>query len=336
MGFTFDDTDKKNVASPLGVMHALIKKNPRNKERIFPYIGGEELNNSPTQDHHRFVIDFGGLSEAEARSGWPDLLAIVEDKVKPERMKTRGSYKTKWWQFGRRSMAGSQATAGMNRFLVTGCGATPHLVFAFMPPGRVLANSLDLFPLDTYAAFTALQVRAHEVWARFFGSSLEDRLRYTPSDCFETFAFPLNWRAHPTLEVAGREYYHFRAALMVARNEGLTKTYNRFHDSTLTTEDVKRLRELHAAMDRAVLEAYGWDDLAARAAPIFLDETNEDEHTYQGRLFWPSDFRDEVLARLLALNAERHAEEVRLGIAPGIKRKAEDSDEAETEELEPV
>ena len=74
-------------------------------------------------------------------------------------------------------------------------------------------------------------------------------------------------------------------------------------------------------MDRAVLEAYGWHDLAARAAPIFLDETNEDDHTYQGRLFWPSDFRDEVLARLLALNAERHAEEVRQGIAPGMKER---------------
>jgi hypothetical protein len=64
-----------------------------------------------------------------------------------------------------------------------------------------------------------------------------------------------------------------------------------------------------------VLEAYGWHDLAARAKPIFLDDTNEDDHTYQGRLFWPSDFRDEVLARLLALNADRHAEEVRLGTA---------------------
>ena len=70
-------------------------------------------------------------------------------------------------------------------------------------------------------------------------------------------------------------------------------------------------------MYRAVLEAYGWRDLAARAAPVFLNETNEDDHTYQGRLFWPSDFRDEVLARLLALNAERHADEVCRGIAPG-------------------
>lgn len=88
------------------------------------------------------------------------------------------------------------------------------------------------------------------------------------------------------------------------------------------------LRDLHAAMDRAVLEAYGWHDLAARAEPIFLDESNEDDHTYQGRLFWPSDFRDEVLARLLALSAERHAEEVRLGIAPGTKsRQREDEEE---------
>jgi hypothetical protein len=61
------------------------------------------------------------------------------------------------------------------------------------------------------------------------------------------------------------------------------------------------------------------------------DETNEDDHTYQGRLFWPSDFRDEVLARLLALNAERHAEEVRLGIAPGMTGKTQGLDDDEIE-----
>jgi hypothetical protein len=116
---------------------------------------------------------------------------------------------------------------------------------------------------------------------------------------------------------------------MVARNEGMTKAYNRFHDSTETAEDIQRLRALQAAMDRAVLEAYGWQDLGARAAAIFLDETNEDDHTYQGRLFWPSDFRDEVLARLLALNAERHAEEVRHGVAPGMKGRMEEEEDEE-------
>jgi hypothetical protein len=87
-------------------------------------------------------------------------------------------------------------------------------------------------------------------------------------------------------------------------------------------------------MDRAVLEAYGWHDLAERAEPVFLDDTAEDDHTCQGRLFWPSEFRGEVLARLLALNAERHAEEVRLGIAPGMKGKhREDQDDTDDSDI---
>jgi hypothetical protein len=96
---------------------------------------------------------------------------------------------------------------------------------------------------------------------------------------------------------------------MKSRNEGLTQTYNRFHDRRDKAADIIGLRELHAEMDRAVLCAYCWDDLAQRAEPQFLDETNEDDHKYQGRLFWPAEFRDEVLARLLALNAERAAAE---------------------------
>jgi hypothetical protein len=53
--------------------------------------------------------------------------------------------------------------------------------------------------------------------------------------------------------------------------------------------------------------------------PIFLGDA-DDPHTDQ-RPFCPSDFRDGVLSRLLALNAERHAEEVRLGVAPGMREK---------------
>jgi hypothetical protein len=119
---------------------------------------------------------------------------------------------------------------------------------------------------------------------------------------------------------------------MITRNEGMTKTYNRFHNPDEQSKDIVRLRELHAEMDRAVLRAYGWDDLADRAEPIFLDETNEDDHTYQGRLFWPSAFRDEVLARLLALNAQRHAEELRLGVAPGTNGAAGEEDQDVTED----
>lgn len=92
---------------------------------------------------------------------------------------------------------------------------------------------------------------------------------------------------------------------MVARDQGMTPTYNRFHREEDTAEDIVGLRALHAELDRAVLRAYGWDDLAERVAPEFLTEDTEDDHAYQGRLFWPAPFRDELLARLLRLNAER-------------------------------
>ena len=151
---------------------------------------------------------------------------------------------------------------------------------------------------------------------RFFGSSLEDRLRYTSSDCFETFPFPEHWEAHPALEAAGREYHDCRAALMVANGEGLTRTCNRFHDPDDTDPRIAQLRDLHAAMDRAVLDAYGWHDVPTGCD--FLLDHEIDEAAWGGkkkpyRYRWPDPTRDEVLARLLALNADRAAAEARTG-----------------------
>ena len=101
---------------------------------------------------------------------------------------------------------------------------------------------------------------------------------------------------------------------------GFTKTYNRFHDPHEKSLEIAHLRELHAAMDRAVLEAYGWNNLAQSALCEFLlDYEEEDDDDVQRtndqgrgtrhsrkkkpwRLRWPDDFRDEVLARLLELN----------------------------------
>ena len=127
-----------------------------------------------------------------------------------------------------------------------------------------------VFPLPTYAAFSAIQCQAHEAWARFLGSSLEDRLRYTASDCFDTFPFPSDFETHAELERIGREYYEYRSALMIRNDQGLTKIYNRFHDCDQRSPDILRLRQLHADMDRAVLESYGWHDLAEGATSEFL------------------------------------------------------------------
>jgi aspartate 1-decarboxylase len=98
MGFTFDDTNPD--ATSIAEMQRLIEVNPKNAERISPYIGGEEVNSNPTHVHHRYVINFGELSEEEARQ-WPELMAIVEEKVKPQRLAQKREIRARyWWRFG--------------------------------------------------------------------------------------------------------------------------------------------------------------------------------------------------------------------------------------------
>lgn len=316
MGFTFDDTDTKGIATPLTEMRRLVKSDPQNEKVIFPYIGGEEVNESPTQKHHRYVINFGERSEDECRSRWPRLMAIVEEKVKPQRLAdNRASYRRYWWQYAEKRSELQTAIADFKRVMVIPRLSQPG-GFAFLPAGMVYSEQLVVFPFATYAAFCALQSRPHEVWARFFSSSLEDRLRYAPSDCFDTFPFPAGWTSDQTFEVAGRAYYEHRAALMSKNNEGMTKTYNRFHDLYERDPDVERLRELHAEMDRAMLHAYGWDDIPTECQFLLDYEIDEEEWGNKRRPYryrWPDAVRDEVLARLVALNGERTAAERRSG-----------------------
>ena len=345
MGFTFDDTDSKGVATPLAEMRRLIRENPTNADVIFPYIGGQEVNTSPTHEHHRHAINFrdyplwredlgelwkdaDGKQRTEwLRSGivpvdypepvaedWPNLLKVVEERVKPDRMtkKDKGA-RQKWWQFLRPRPELQAAVAPLDRVLAVNCGATPHLALALLSARMVFANTLAVLAHDTHAAFCALQSRPHEIWARFFGSSMKDDLRYTPSDVFETFPFPHGWNTDPTLEAAGQAYYRFRADLMARNNEGLTKTYNRFHDPEEHDPGIVRLRALHAAMDRAVLNAYGWTDIPTECEFVLDHPSDEEESSSRRkkpyRYRWPDSVRNEALARLLELNAARAAEE---------------------------
>ena len=326
IGFTFDDTDKKGIASSIAEMQRLIEKDPRNREAIFPYVGGEEVNTSPIHAHHRYVINFGERSERECRRRWPDLLTVLEEKVRPSRLSSAERSKSGhgrraaavWWQFMRHAKDLYAATASLDRVLCNS-QVSSTVQFAFLPAQVVYAHTLNVYPLDTNAAFCTLQSRVHQIWAGFFGSSMKDDLRYTPSDCFETFPFPAEWETHPALEAAGAAYHEYRAALMVENDEGMTKTYNRFHDIYETDSQIVELRRLHAAMDRAVLDAYGWTDIPTDCE--FLLDYEIDEATWGRkkkpyRYRWPDTVREEVLVRFLALNSDRAAGEARESVTP--------------------
>ena len=207
--------------------------------------------------------------------------------------------------------------------------ATAHICFAMLPSSIIFSQKLIvLTPRNTFSSFAIVQSRLHMAWALRWGSRQGETPVYSPPECFETFPFPVNYENDEALEDIGKRYHDHRAQLMVAANEGMTKTYNRFHNPAERTPAIQRLRELHDEMDRAVLRAYGWDDLAEDLRPQFLTEDTEDNHTYQGRYFWPSVQRDAVFSLLLALNAERHAEEVAAGIAAtSSRRRGTDSDD---------
>ena len=145
----------------------------------------------------------------------------------------------------------------------------------------VFSNKLVVFPLSIDAGLRCAPISRPRGLGTFLWLVDEGRLRYTPSDCFETFPFPENCETDPALEAAGKAYYEFRADLMVRNNEGLTKTYNRFHDPDERDPDILKLRELHAAMDRAVLDAYGWTDIPTDCE--FLLDYEDDEEEVGGR-----------------------------------------------------
>lgn len=282
-----------------------LLNNPHNHSRIRPYLTGEDLNSSPTQEPSRSIIDFESMPEAEARQ-WPDLFQIVETHVKPAREKvTQKDRRDLWWIYATRAPLYRSHIRQHDEFIALSM-VTQHIGFAIVTGKPVISNTLVAFCEYNRGFFAVLQSRTHEVWARFFASSLEERLRYTPSDCFETFPFPRGWETDAALEDIGKRYHDRRAEIMKARWEGLTKTYNRFHDPQCTDDDIEALRALHAEMDRAVLAAYGWTDLDL--ATDFHPE-HADEPDGKKRLRWSDGTRDAVLGRLLALNAERAAEE---------------------------
>jgi hypothetical protein len=317
-GFVFENPPADGSSS-IDDMERLIALDPRNRDVIFSFMGGQEFNESPTQSPNRYIIDFGDVSEEAARK-WPALFEIIEQRVRPVRLANKQrNYRESWWRHANRVEDASPYLEAHGRMLAL-TSLSKYVSVAFVPQGIIISDLMTLVLLHQHCDFAVLQSRVHEAWARFMGSTLEDRLRYT-TPCFDTFARP-QLIDSAIVESAGQAYYEFRGALMIRNDEGLTKTYNRFHDPDEHDPDIVKLRDLHAAMDRAVLEAYGWHDLAERATCEFQldyedpDEDDEDDGAARKktkkkpwRYKWPQDFHDEVLARLLELNAVRAEQE---------------------------
>lgn len=287
----------------------LIAKDTRNKEVLFPYLNGEDLNVCPTQSPSRWVINFFDWPLEKAET-YPDCMRIVREKVFPERQRNNDKQiREKWWKFKRSAIDLKAAVKGMNRILVS-AQTSKFLSISFQPIGLIYSHATIVFALNDDSSFAILNASWHTDWIIEYCSSLETRLRYVPTDGFETFPFPISTA---NLENIGEKYHTYRQNIMQTRQEGLTKTYNRFHNPDETAADIQQLRELHIEMDNAVAAAYGWQD---------LELSHGFHQTKQGLRFTISETaRREVLDRLLELNHQRYAEEVAQGLHDKGKKK---------------
>ncbi|MFI0978903.1 Eco57I restriction-modification methylase domain-containing protein [Streptomyces sp. NPDC021093] len=279
----------------------LIAKEERYKEVLFPYLNGQDLNSRPDRTASRWVINFHDWSEERAKE-YPAAYEQVRRLVKPERDKNnRKVYRDYWWQYGEKRPAMLREVAGLEKVLVI-TRVSKVVMPVMVSTGQVMSESTVVFATDDTAVLALLSSAPHYWWAIERSSTLETRIRYTPSDVFETFP-----RMDPTEELRhlGDRLDILRHEVMLHRG-GLTATYNLVHDATCTAPDITELREIHRAIDEEVARAYGWHDLLTQ--PGGLDHGFHD--TRQGPRYTVGPLiRQEILDRLLEENQRRYAAE---------------------------
>ena len=266
-------------------------------EHIRPYRNGRDL---AASSRGLMVIDLYGLSAEEARRQFPEVYQHLLATVKTERdTNPRESYRVNWWIFGEPRSELRIAQAGLSRIIAT-VDTARHRVFQFLPANYILDDKPVLIAWDAPEALALLSSRIHAVWALRAGGWLgvgNDSV-YVKSRVFDPFPFPAIVGAlksqladagerldafrkqrqadHPGLTLT--QMYNVREALRAGRP--LTPDEARIKDEGL----ILILNELHDEIDQLTFDAYGW----------------------------PRDLGDEaILERLVALNAERAAEERR-------------------------
>ncbi|MFW6342844.1 MAG: class I SAM-dependent DNA methyltransferase, partial [Halothiobacillaceae bacterium] len=296
-----------------------LSKTPGLEDIIRDYRNGRDLTQRP---RGVMVIDLFGLEAEEVRDRFPAVYQWVAERVKPERdQNKRATYRDNWWIFGEPRREWRRMVKGLPRYIAT-VETSKHRVFQFLDANILPDNRLINIALDSATHLGVLGSRLHVCWSFASGSRLgvgNDPV-YVKTRCFETFPFPdlTDAQAQKIAELAERIDAHRKRQQAAHSDLTLTGMYNVLEKlragSSLTKKEqaiheqglVSVLRELHDELDRAVFAAYGWDDLADQlvgrpgATTPLPDKPAEQ-----------SQAEEELLTRLVALNARRAAEEAR-------------------------
>ncbi|THD10145.1 class I SAM-dependent DNA methyltransferase [Metallibacterium scheffleri] len=306
---------------------------PGLEQHIREYRNGRDLTQTPRD---ALVIDLYGLDAGRVRSRYPEIYQWILRRVKPERDANRDTgFREQWWLFGRPRPTLRAITNGLSRYVVT-VETSKHHFFLFISADVLADHRLICFGEQDPAFLGVLSSNAHRAWALAAGGTLEDRPVYNKTRCFETFPFPTasdaqkqrlrelgeqldahrkrQLAAHPDLTLTGM----YNVLDKLRAGETLTAKERTIHEQGL----VSVLKQIHDEIDLAALDTYGWSDLAplqqivngtahgddadvsATAAEVRAREVAR--RTEAARAL------DEILLeRLVALNAERAAEEQR-------------------------
>ncbi|MBK9351096.1 MAG: class I SAM-dependent DNA methyltransferase [Sulfuritalea sp.] len=268
---------------------------------IKPYRNGRDLTDRPRGVK---LIDFFGFDADEVRRRWPATYQWVLEYVKPERdHNNRPRLREQWWLHAESRKTLRRALFGLSRYIAT-VETAKHRVFQFLDATIAPDHRLIAIALDDAWWLGVLSSRVHVAWALAAGGTLEDRPVYNKSRCFDTFPFPAATPAQQAriADLAEQIDAHRKRVLAAHDELTLTGLYNVLEKlrvgAGMTAKEklihekglVAVLKSLHDELDAAVLAAYGWSDLAAAG--------------------WHDPSTDEqILERLVALNAERIAEE---------------------------
>jgi hypothetical protein len=275
----------------------LLRQDSRSEKVVHPYVIGADLNRRPDHGASRWIVNFHDWSEERARE-YPAAFARVESLVRPIRAKLP-DYKQRvreaWWRYEHQAPDLYASISGLDHVLaisLTGNVLLPVRV----PTGQVFAHACGVFALDDFASLALLSSSVHQSWAIRYTSTMRTDIRYAPSDVFLTLPRP---ELTPELEVLGKALDTERRELMLSRALGLTKLYNSVHSPAVSDPEIRRLRELHAEIDLAVRDAYGWTDL----------KLDIGHHPTKIGTRWTvsPDARFEILDRLLVENHRRAA-----------------------------
>jgi hypothetical protein len=283
----------------------IIGLSPISSSVIKPYLIGDDVLGDPLCQPSRSVIDFGAMTEDEARK-CDSCYERIKQTVYPVRQsQKRASRKKYWWHYGEKATELYKAIQPLGTVIVHPYVST-YLCFALVPSKYIYASPMVVIISDDYRTFCLLQNGLHEIWITTFCSRLGSGIRYTTSDGLSKYPLPVGITFDEEMRRLAKSYLDVRTGIAQSRQEGLTRIYKLFHNPCENSEDLARLRMLQVAMDKVVATAYGWND---------LDLGHGFYETKQGGRFTISEpARRTVLDRLLALNHQRYEEEDKAGL----------------------